>query len=393
MSASTEKKLRQAAREAGTDKKAIAAAEEAEKKAKSKKRWTWTMIGVVVFIALVLILNSTALYTKTVAATVGGESISPARMNYSYATQYLNFTQSYGSYASLFGLDTSAGINGLKGQACPMDDSVADWKEYFMNSAVSALQQNIALKKYAEENGIELSEEDLAALEENYASIEEAAASYGYASGDKLIAANYGRGNDLSTARQYDLISALASKVYSQRSEEIDAEVTDAEVAEAYPTVAVRHILVKAVAEEDGTYTDEAKEAAKAKAEEIYEQWKSGDADEDSFAALAEEFSEDEGSNTNGGLYNSVMEGQMVTEFNDFCFDESRKPGDTGIVYGESGAYAGYHVMYFVGEGDPADNATGRSYVVSERLSAWVEELAETQEVTDGPFKFLVGKF
>lgn len=393
MSASTEKKLRQAAREAGTDKKAMAAAEEAEKKAKSKKRWTWTMIGVAVFIILVLVLNSTALYTKTVAATIGGEPISPARLNYSYASQYLNFTNSYGSYASLFGLDTSAGISGLKGQACPMDDTVADWKEYFMNSAVASLQENIALQKYAEENGIELTEEDLAALDENYASIEEAALSYGYANGDKLIAANYGRGNNLKTARENDTLSTLAQKVYNVRYDEVDAEVTDAEVAEAYPTVAVRHILVKAVAEEDGTYTDESKEAAKAKAEEILEQWQSGDATEDSFAALAEEFSEDEGSNTNGGLYNSVMEGQMVEEFDAFCFDESRQPGDTGIVYGESASYAGYHVMYFVGEGDPADNVTGRGYVVSERLNAWLEELAEAQEVTDGPFKFLAGKF
>lgn len=393
MSASTEKKLRQAAREAGTDKRAIAAAEEAEKKAKSKRRWTWTMIGVVVFIALVLIANSTAMYTRTTAINVGGESISPARLNYNYATQYYNFAQSYGSYASLFGLDTSSGIGGLKGQACPMDESVADWKEYFMKTAINGLQQNIALQKYAEANGIELDEEDTAALDENYASIEDAAAQYGYASGDKLITANYGRGNNIATARANDLLSALGSKVYNVKYDEIDAEVTDAEVAEAYPTVAVRHILVKAVPEEDGSYTDEAKEAAKAKAEEILEQWKAGDADEASFAALAEELSEDAGSNTNGGLYNAVMQGTMVEEFDGFCFDEARQPGDTGIVYGESGSYAGYHVMYFVGEGDPADNTTGRGYVVTGKVNDWLKELAEAEEVTDGPFKFLAGKF
>ena len=37
-----------------------------------------------------------------------------------------------------------------------------------------------------------------------------------------------------------------------------------------------------------------------------------------------------------------------MTEFNDWCFDASRKPGDTGIV---KTSY-GYHVMYFVSQTD-----------------------------------------
>jgi hypothetical protein len=36
----------------------------------------------------------------------------------------------------------------------------------------------------------------------------------------------------------------------------------------------------------------------------------------------------------------------MVAEFENWCFDESRKPGDTGIVQ----TTYGYHVMYFVEE-------------------------------------------
>ena len=34
----------------------------------------------------------------------------------------------------------------------------------------------------------------------------------------------------------------------------------------------------------------------------------------------------------------------MVSEFEDWCFDSSRQPGDTGIVQ----TSYGYHVMYFV---------------------------------------------
>ena len=57
MSASTEKKVRQAAREAGTDKKSLAAQEEAKKKAQNQKRWTWALIGIAVLIVLVLVLT------------------------------------------------------------------------------------------------------------------------------------------------------------------------------------------------------------------------------------------------------------------------------------------------------------------------------------------------
>ena len=118
MSASTEKKIRQAARVAGTDKKMLAAQEEAKKNAKSKRRWTIGTILVVLLIAAIIFLDSGFLYKNTTAVTVGGESYSPAEMNYQYATQYYTWTSQYGSYASIFGLDTSTGLAGLSAQDC-----------------------------------------------------------------------------------------------------------------------------------------------------------------------------------------------------------------------------------------------------------------------------------
>ena len=117
-----------------------------------------------------------------------------------------------------------------------------------------------------------------------------------------------------------------------------------------YPTVNVRHILVKAVdADGDGTYSDAEKQTAYDAVKAIENEWLAGGGTEEGFAAFANEKSEDAGSNTNGGLYENIYKGQMVTEFNDFCFGE-RKTGDYAIVYGESSAYAGYHLVYFSGE-------------------------------------------
>ena len=390
MSASTEKKVRQAAREAGTDKKSIAAQEEAKKKAQSKRRWTWALIGVAALIVLVLILNSSLLYTKTTAVTIDGRNYTPSEVTYAYANQYQTFVNNYGSYASLFGLDTSYGLSGLSSQQSSMGDGT--WRDYFLEQAVTSLKQNQALNKYASENGITLTDEEKQEIEDSFASLAETAKSYGYGSADKFIAAKYGVGNKVSTVKAYATEMELASKVYNQVAEETAAAVTPEEIKELYPTIAVRHILIKAEAGEDGTYTDEAKEAAKAKAEEILKEWEDGDKTEESFAALAEEYSEDPGSNTNGGLYDAVMQGQMVEEFDAFCFDESRQPGDTGIVYGESSSYAGYHVMYFVGEGDPANNETGRNYIASDKMNEWLTNLTDGMDVA---YKFcyrLAGK-
>lgn len=503
MSASTEKKIRQANREAGTDKKMIAAREEAAKKAKNKRNWTIGTVAVVVFIVLVLLLDSSLLYTVPTALNVSGTGYSPAEVSYSYANQYYTFTNQYGSYASIFGLDTSAGINGLRSQDCDMTDG-GTWRDYFLDAAVSELTQIEALTDYADANGIVLTDEELDEIEQGMSTLDLYASVYGYASADKYLSANYGMGVNSKIARELSEKSTLANKVYTEKSESF--EYTDAQLDEqyasyegaqdvysyaysiinvsddltdeqakakaeaivaafndsaeddsadvydrfeaaasasdtasfnrtvaqtsipdaltkwvtgdrtvgeaavientasegyyavayightdnSYPVAQVRHILVKAVADENGEYTDEAKAEAKAKAEDILAQWKSGDATEESFAALATELSEDAGSSDNGGLYDTVTRGQMVDEFDEFCF-EGHKKGDTAIVYGESTSYAGYHVMYYVGEGELYSRLIAKDDLLADDMNAWFEELIAPYEAKRSFFIKLVG--
>ena len=526
MSASTERKNRIAAREAGTDKKTLAAQEEAKKKAVSRRKWTWGTIGVIVLIAAILLLNSGLMYTATTALTANGVKYSPAQVNYYYGNQYLTMVNTYGNYLSYLGLDSKLGLAGLKDQECSMTDG-GTWRDYFRDMAEMDIQQSRAMLDYAAENGISLTEEEIAQVDAQFEGIEETAKSYGYGSADKLYAMNYGSGVTTKIVRQAALDSALASKVYNEKLESfswtdeeleetyqgfngdhdlfdfelyyVTAETVETTVpgeegeedtvqmtaddqsrAEAkatadaivmaykdgediedaverftaavesqteqqptersdvrgsslaesyaewmkadrkegdvevfadaeenptgynvvmflsrgdnhYPTASVRHILVKAEADEEGNYSDEAKQAALTKAEEILAEYKAGEKTEESFAALAEKYSEDEGSNTNGGLYENIYQGQMVPEFNDFCFG-GHKPGDTGIVYGESSSYAGYHVIYYVGDGPLYSNYLAKSQLQSDAMESWTNELNEACEVTEGfGFRF-VGK-
>jgi hypothetical protein len=121
-------------------------------------------------------------------------------------------------------------------------------------------------------------------------------------------------------------------------------------------TVNVRHILVTPYFDSDDDdddsasatdATDEEWEAAYKQAKKILKEWKSGDATADSFGELAQEYTEDSNGD-DGGLYENVTPNQMVPSFNAWCFDSSRKAGDTAIVKTEYG----YHVMYFESKGD-----------------------------------------
>ena len=59
-----------------------------------------------------------------------------------------------------------------------------------------------------------------------------------------------------------------------------------------------------------------------------------------------------------------------MTEFNDWCFDASRKSGDTGIVE----TTYGYHVIYFVGTDLPYWQVQVRDALVENDYTAWYTE-------------------
>ena len=155
---------------------------------------------------------------------------------------------------------------------------------------------------------------------------------------------------------------------------------------ESYDSIDVRHILVQPsagtiVSGEEGYEAEQAqlKDDAKAKAEALLEQWKSGDATEDSFAALAMEESTD-GSKYVGGLYTRVSQGDMVQAFNDWCFDPARQSGDTGVVETQYG----YHVMYFVGTNAPAWQVAVAKTLENEAYGEWVDGLSAESTITRG---------
>ena len=297
----------------------------------------------------------------TVVATAGEYELTLGELQMYYWQEVSGFLNQYGSYASYYGLDLT---QSLDTQACMVQEGMT-WQQYFLFSALNSWQTYQALDAEAGLAGYEMPAdyaEDLATMPER---LEEQAATGGFDSAQSLMTFNVGSGCTIEDYLRFMEIYYHGYNYYNDfyqnataTPEEIEAMFAEHEeeyaangLTKQTKAVDVRHILIYpegATSEtiRTETFSEEAWAAGKANAQAILDQWLAGDATEESFAALAGEFTQDPGSATTGGLYTDVYEGQMVTNFNDWCFDPARQIGDYGIVETEFG----YHIMYYSGE-------------------------------------------
>lgn len=160
------------------------------------------------------------------------------------------------------------------------------------------------------------------------------------------------------------------------------------------PTVNVRHILIQAQVPEDDPDTEEdesdvaptqeALDAAKAEAESLLAQWESGDKTAESFGELANEYSDDPGSNTTGGLYERVEQGQFFDAFDAWLFDEARQEGDTTLIENPQDGQQGWHVVYFQSWEPSAWEYTADRNIRSQLLSDWLDEVTADLQAVQG---------
>lgn len=459
--------------------------------AKRTEKRNKIIITVCVILAAVLIIGLTVFnrltdtgffLRKEVAAESENYTVDGAMMTYFFQSNY----QSYYSYASYLGIDTSTS---LKAQESSIS-SGSTWFDYFASITQSYVSELLALCEAANANGVALDDDDIASIDASIDSLTETAKAYGYTINQYLITA-FGAGLNTKDVRHCLELTALASKYsteytasleysddrleayYEANSADFDGvdviaitipsstyEETDddgnpvgdataastaaeakaneiasatteddfnaairdyllndrgnaeeelddmvaqcysthvtstalsdaaewafgASVGETYvsggsgasqytvyylareayrddtPGRDIRHILFS-----NDTYEDDTK------ANEVYAEWEAAGFTEEKFLELNDLYNEDS-SVTNGGLYENVQEGQMITEFNDWMFDDSRKAGDHAVVETDYG----WHIMYYVGESERAAwQAEAISALQSADYTALIEE-------------------
>ena len=392
MSASQDKKRRQAERESGSSPKTLAEREAAVKA--RKERRTWTIVGVLValFVVVIVLLNTNLLYTGTTSVTVGDYKFTNAEYQYYYTTAYNNFTYQYGSYASLLGLDTSADLDEqtvqsslftMLGLEIPESLQPADeeetaeftWDDYFRETALQNMAQVTAIWDAAVKAGYTLSEEAAEEIDSTIASFETMATANNLRGADGYAAVIYGKGVTASLVREL-LERAYIAEEYSAdiyESFEYSADEINAyydENADAFDAISFDYYLVEAekvevtetvTDEETGEETEETNEEvtdetmaeAKEEADSLLEAAQSGAAGGTlSFAEAVAETMGDEAEATEiKSLFGySVTSGYGVMA--EWLLDSAREPGDMAVLENEG---VGYYVVCFNSRSDNSD--------------------------------------
>ena len=290
---------------------------------------------------------------KVVATAADGTELTNAELQSLYWLQVYNAMGS-SSVTADFTLP-------LDQQICDLTEDGWTWQQYFLETALSDWKMYHALNQAANEAAFTGATDVAAYKEEMAKALEESAVTAGYKSAEEMLKEDMGPGASLEGYMNYVAASQTGYEYYEYLAETLVP--TEDQIRAYYEEnksmfdekgiyddgsvyVDVRHILLQpAETDEEGEYTEAAWAACEEDAKALLDQWLAGDKTEESFAALANEHSTDPGSNTAGGLYEGVRVGQMVEPFEEWCFEESRQHGDTGVVKTDYG----YHIMYYVG--------------------------------------------
>ena len=148
------------------------------------------------------------------------------------------------------------------------------------------------------------------------------------------------------------------------------------------PVFSARHLLFQ----QDLMAEDQ--EAAKGEvlklAGEAKKEFEEGEQSEEAFTELVLKYSDDEYSAKNGGLYENILPGTVVPEFENWCLDPARKEGEVGMIYVEAERYSGAHLIYFLGLGNPSWQARAKEILREDRFIAELDKAREELTIVEG---------
>lgn len=294
----------------------------------------------------------------TVVATIGDAKLTNGLLQVYYWTSVYSFLSEYGEYAIYYGLDITKPLSEQT-----FYSGEGTWEQFFLSNALGDWHRYQVLALKNQELGLEMSPELQEELDGVAQSMQEAAEKNNFDSIDQLLAKEMGAGCTLEAYMQHQNLFYSGYNYYNHMCDQI--KITDGDIEEYFQkneaalkkegitketlNYAVRHILIEPKggtkdSKGNTTYSEAEWEACRAEAQALLDQWKAGDATEESFSVLAKEHSADPGSKDKGGLYEGLSESTSFVEpFKKWYLDESRQVGDTGLVKSDYG----YHIMYF----------------------------------------------
>ncbi len=264
--------------------------------------------------------------------TIAGKNITKSEYNFYYINAFteLSTYASYGYYPA-----TAEGLIDLSATCDLLYPETGTWNDYLNDYVEREIQKSYLIEGLAEAENITLSQTILDSLDANIDAIQQTADAAGFEV-DAYIGQYFGTGMTLD---QYQSIMYR----YYLTGHYIDQYVANFDYSDQdilLPTV--RHILIAAKSDSDEATLAEARQKAEAVLEEV-----------DSYdnMVLVGDREMRDGNAAESAEY-TVSRGQMVPEFEDWCFTDGRVEGDKGIVQ----TTYGFHVMFFVGNKEASDD-------------------------------------
>ncbi len=327
--------------------------------------------------------------SNAVIATAADKKLDNGTFQFYYAMGVMDFLNENSYYLEAMGLDYTKPLD----QQYANEEEGITWQQMFIDNAIGDWYNYALMNKMAEEEGYKLSEQMQKSIDTFEEQLQEVATSNGFMDAQTMIDADFGAGYKVEDYITYltDRYKAVDYVSHLYETLKPTAEELETYFAENEETLAengitkdmgnygnVRHILIQpegGETDEEGAtvYSEESWAACQAEAQRILDEWLAGDANEETFGQLANQYSQDPGSNTTGGIYTQVKEGDMVEEFDYWLFFEEHKYGDYGLI---KTSY-GYHIMFFVGLDEIWQVETE-----NQMISAKIEEKAKAAEET-----------
>jgi len=408
MSASNKKKLRKEQNAVQLTEKQQAAQKEAQKTRLLTVAFVVCM-AVLLVVAIVIGVRQTitaggVMEKKTVALTLGDQKISNAELNYYYMDAINSFVSNYGSYAAMFGLDTTKPLNEQMYDA----DAETTWADYFMESAENNARSIYALCHAAEDAGYVLSDDAKSNIDVTLSNMNAYATLYGYSKASDYLQAIYGKGATEKSYREYCERNSLAQEYQQHYADSLsysDADLRDKESEnyDAYSSfsfntyyLSTSRFLTGGTTDADGktTYTDAEKDAAAKAAEAAANELAAGkyasvDALNEAIAGLSVNADTTASSTSSVNvLYSSVS-----STYRDWVVDSTRKAGDITCIPSsttstddngqETVTVNGYYVVYFVGRDDNLEPLSNVRHILAAFEGGTTDSTTNTTTYSD----------
>lgn len=320
---------------------------------------------------------------KAIAATVGDAMLTNGQLRAWYAAEIAQYRQENHEINP----DYTAPLDT---QACPIDDSVNSWQQYFLQEALNrwhgAQVMEIVSRtdKLEKDPAYDPDQEELIAhmegmpvtdilygyydyyqpnsMHQSYLDniptmLDTLAADSGYADAQAMAEAAFG--TDLDEVESFVQLYNYGYTYYTFLGYDLEAEEA---AAAGEKRVDIRQILLvpdpatdwkgnvldPVTVGSDGkvTCSETLWEKCETQAKKLLKQLdQQRFPQEKVFRELAYQNSEDKASSENGGIYNGIRQGQLITELDSWCFDTARQVGDTAILRSDYGV----HILYFAG--------------------------------------------